>query len=111
MKFSKEEWEDRGSYRVMKVFEVAEDSFVQIVEIKPESEVKKHYHRKQTEVFSILSGEAKLGIGEKEWVAKSGDIFLCKPGNIHWVVNSSKEAFKLLVFKYGWSEDDIVWVE
>ncbi|HID42167.1 MAG TPA: cupin domain-containing protein [Archaeoglobaceae archaeon] len=111
MKFEEGKWEDRGSYRVMKVFEISEDSFVQIVEIKPDSEVKKHYHRKQTEVFSILSGRAILGIGNSEWEAKEGDIYLCRPGSTHWVVNRGDKPFKLFVFKYGWEKDDIVWVE
>lgn len=109
MKFEGSMWEDRGSYRVMKVFELSKDSFIQLVEIKPHSDVKKHYHRKQTEVFSILSGNATLGIGNQEWEAENGDIFLCKPLNVHWVINNSDYPFRLLVFKYGWEKDDIVW--
>lgn len=111
MKFEKGEWEDRGSYRVMRVFSISEKSFVQLVEIKPHESVKKHYHRKQTEVFSILSGRAVLGIGNKEWNAKESDIFLCKPGDVHWVINKSDKPFRLLVFKHEWEKDDIVWVE
>jgi len=111
MKFEGGVWEDRGSYKVMKVFEIANDSFVQLVEIKPNANVKKHYHRKQTEVFLILDGKATLGIDAHEWEAKKGEIFLCKPGSIHWVANKSGMPFKLLVFKYGWEKDDIVWIE
>jgi len=44
-------------------------------------------------------------------MAKAGDIFLCKPLDVHWVVNESDEPFRLLVFKYGWTEGDIVWVD
>jgi len=110
MKFEGGEWQDRGTYRVMRVFDIADDSYVQIAEIKPRSSVEKHYHKKQTEVFVVLSGKAKLGIGEEEWEAKAGDIFLCKPMSVHWVVNESDEPFRLLVFKYGWVEGDIVWV-
>lgn len=33
-------------------------------------------------------------------MAKAGDIFLCKPLDVHWVVNESDEPFRLLVFKY-----------
>ncbi|AEA46309.1 cupin domain-containing protein [Archaeoglobus veneficus] len=111
MRFEGGIWEDRGTYRVMRVFDIADDSYVQIAEIKPCSSVGKHYHEKQTEVFVVLNGEARLGIGSEEYVAKAGDIFLCKPFSVHWVVNERDEPFKLLVFKYGWVKGDIVWVD
>ncbi|MFW6185652.1 MAG: cupin domain-containing protein [Halobacteriota archaeon] len=111
MKFSGGIWEDKGPYRKMRVFDVASDSYVQIVEVKPNSTVGKHYHKKQTEVYSIRSGNAVLGIDDEEWDARSGDIFLCQPMSKHWVINNSEEPFHLLVFKYNWVEDDTVWLE
>ena len=110
MKFKGLKWEDRGSYRIAKVFDVSNDSFVQLVEIKPKSKVGKHYHKQQTEIFVILDGEAKLGIGDKEWSAKPKDIFLCKPKDVHWVENDSEDPFLLVVFKYNWAENDTIWI-
>ncbi|AGK62118.1 hypothetical protein Asulf_02164 [Archaeoglobus sulfaticallidus PM70-1] len=109
--FSKAKWEEKGSYITARVFDISETSFVQMVEIPAGATVKKHYHRKQTEVFYILKGEAKLGIEDTEYDAKEGDIFLCKPESIHWVVNSSQNSFKVLVFKYNWEENDTEWIE
>ncbi len=108
MKLEAKEWEDRGSYRVSKLYEFGEGCFIQLVEIKPNAEVGVHYHAKQTEIFVVLSGRAKLGIGKEVYDAKAGDIYVCKPGDRHWVENSS-DVFRILVFKYNWSEDDIFW--
>ncbi|MBO8182938.1 MAG: cupin domain-containing protein [Archaeoglobus sp.] len=108
--FESSSWVERDGYRTKKVFDIAEDSFVQIVEIKPKAEVKKHYHVQQTEVFYIMDGKAKLGLGEKEYAAEKGDIFLCRPKTVHWVVNDSENPFRVLVFKYGWKENDTVWL-
>lgn len=111
MRFSDGEWEDKGPYRKMRVFDIASDSYVQIVEVKSNSRVGEHYHKKQTEVYSIQRGSAVLGIDDKEWDAKTGDIFLCRPMSHHWVINDSNEPFQLLVFKYNWVKGDTVWLE
>jgi len=108
MKLEVTDWEDRGSYSVSKLYELGDGCFLQIVEIKPNKRVGKHYHLKQTEIFVILSGEAKLGIGNNVYDAKRGDIYICKPGDRHWVENGS-EPLRILVFKYNWEEDDIYW--
>ncbi|MEM1579227.1 MAG: cupin domain-containing protein [Archaeoglobaceae archaeon] len=109
MKLEKLEWEDRGIYRVARGFELSKDCFTQIVEVKPKKEVGKHYHKKQTEVFAILGGEAIFGIGEKVYEAKTGDVFLCKPGEKHWVKNKSDQPFRILVFKFNFAENDTFW--
>jgi quercetin dioxygenase-like cupin family protein len=109
MKLEIAEWEDRGVYRVAKGFDIGDGCFIQLVEIKPKSKVEKHYHKKQTEVFVILRGEARLGIGEEVYDAKAGDVFLCEPEKRHWVENEKDGTFLILVFKYNWAEDDIFW--
>ncbi len=108
MKLEPSGWDDRGSYRVAKLYDLDESCFLQLVEIKPNESVGKHYHMKQTEVFVVLSGEARFGIGEKEYNAKPGDIYICNPGERHWVVNGDKR-FRLLVFKYNYADNDIFW--
>jgi len=109
MKFEEGIWEDKGAYKKMMIFQISEDSYVQLVQVKANSEVKEHYHKRQTEVFAIRRGNAVLGIGDMSWVAGKGDIYLCKPGEVHRVINESEEPFELLVFKYGWVENDTVW--
>ncbi|WP_048149068.1 cupin domain-containing protein [Palaeococcus ferrophilus] len=104
---------DRGTYRKLPLFEgeLPEGSYAQIVEVKPNQTVKKHYHREQYELFYIMSGEAKLGIGENEYIARPGDIFLVKPKTVHWVVNESDEPFRLFVVKLNYHGDDSVWLD
>ncbi|MDK2869992.1 MAG: hypothetical protein PWP39_1227 [Pyrococcus sp.] len=103
---------DRGNYIKYPLFEgeLPEGSYAQIVEIKPKEKVGKHYHKEQYELFYIISGEAKLGIGSEEYHAKPGDIYLVKPGEIHWVENTSEESFKLLVVKLNFRGEDTVWL-
>jgi len=111
MKLESLKWEDRGVYRVAKGFELSNDCFTQIVEVKPKKEVKKHYHEKQTEIFVIIGGEAIMGIGDKVYSAKTGDVFICRPKERHWVKNYGNEPFRILVFKYNYTENDIFWEE
>ncbi|AEC52081.1 tetracenomycin polyketide synthesis protein related protein [Pyrococcus sp. NA2] len=103
---------DRGPYVKYPIFEgeLPEGSYAQIVEIKPRERVGKHYHREQYELFYIIEGRARLGIGEEEYLAGPGDIYLVKPGTIHWVVNDSEKPFKLLVVKLNFKGDDTVWL-
>ncbi|BAA29626.1 cupin domain-containing protein [Pyrococcus horikoshii] len=103
---------DRGSYVKYPLFEgeLPEGSYAQIVEVKPKSKVGKHYHKFQYELFYVIVGEAKLGIGSEEYLARPGDIFLVKPGQVHWVENDSEDSFKLLVIKLNFKGDDTVWL-
>ncbi len=104
---------DRGTYRKLPLFEgeLPEGSYAQIVEVKPGQTVKRHYHERQYELFYIMDGEARLGIGEKEYLAKPGNIFLVKPRTVHWVVNERNEPFRLFVVKLNYHGDDSVWLE
>ncbi|AFK22184.1 cupin domain-containing protein [Pyrococcus sp. ST04] len=104
---------DRGSYLKIPLFEgeLPEGSYVQIVEIKPRSRVGRHYHERQYELFYIISGTARLGIGDNEYEASPGDIFLVKPKTVHWVVNERDEPFKLLVIKLNYLGEDTVWLD
>jgi mannose-6-phosphate isomerase-like protein (cupin superfamily) len=89
--------------------ELGQGNIVQIVRIGPGQEVKPHYHGQQTELFYILGGEALLSIAEKEFEAGPGDVYLCKPKDIHSVKNEGTKDFELMVFKTGWKEGDSYW--
>jgi quercetin dioxygenase-like cupin family protein len=103
-------WVEKDGYRVKRAFTISEDSLVQIVEIKAKARVGKHYHKAQTEVFYIMEGKGTLGLGERGYLAERGDLFLCKPNSVHWVVNGSESPLRILVFKYNWRENDTVWL-
>ncbi|WP_297438735.1 cupin domain-containing protein [Thermococcus sp.] len=104
---------DRGTYRKLPLFEgeLSEGGYAQIVEVKPGQTVRKHYHLHQYELFYIMGGEARLGIGGREYLAKPGDIFLVKPRTVHWVINEKDEPFRLFVVKLNYRGDDSIWLE
>jgi len=104
---------DKGTYRKLPLFEgeLPEGSYAQIVEVKPRERVGRHYHLRQYELFCVLGGEARLGIGKIEYLAKPGDVFLVKPRIVHWVINERDEPFRLFVVKLNYVRDDTVWME
>ncbi len=107
------EWIDRGVYKkkvIVKPDDVDADIMVQVVSIKPKSEVKGHYHKRHTEIFYILNGKGKIIINDEEKLCERGDVFICKPNDIHSAVNESEEEFKILVIKINYVEDDIFWL-
>jgi len=76
-----------------------EGHLLQVVTIPPKTKQRPHFHRKQTEVFYILKGEAYIYINNKEYLAKPGDAFICSPGDKHNLWNQTDKDFKLVVFK------------
>jgi mannose-6-phosphate isomerase-like protein (cupin superfamily) len=106
------EWIEGKGYKkriLARETELGRGNTVQIVRIGPGQEVKPHYHKQQTELFYILGGEALLSIAEKEFKAGPGDVYLCRPTDVHAVKNSGTEDFELLVVKTGWKEGDAYW--
>lgn len=73
----------------------------QIVEFPVGVKIKPHFHKKQTEVFYVLEGEAMLCIGGECTKAKPGMTFLCKPGEKHSVENEGNNAFRMIVVKWN----------
>jgi quercetin dioxygenase-like cupin family protein len=84
---------------------------LQVVTIPPNTKQRMHYHIKQTEVFYILDGETVIYINDNNYLAKSGDAFICEPMDKHFLWNKSEKEFKLVVFKINKSEDsdDTIW--
>ncbi len=105
MKLDPESWEDRGSYSVSVLHKFTDRIFAQLVHVK--GSVKRHFHRKQTEIFVVVEGNGTLEIGDSTYNVKCGDVFLCPPETIH----SVKGNLKVLVFKYNYEEDDSYWLD
>ena len=86
---------------------------LQIVTIPAHTRQRLHFHEKQTEVFYILDGEATLTIDAVDYSARPGDAFICSPGEVHRVWNTSDREFKLVVFKINLPEEgeDSQWLE
>ncbi|MFH1221797.1 MAG: cupin domain-containing protein [Candidatus Micrarchaeota archaeon] len=79
----------------------------QIIKFKPNSGMGPHYHKETTEVFYVKSGNAIIKINGKEIRCKPDDFILCKPGDVHEVINDRNEEFVLLIFKTNENEGDI----
>jgi quercetin dioxygenase-like cupin family protein len=89
-----------------------EGHLLQVVTVPPRTRQRLHLHREQTEVFYILEGEALIHIGGQDYVARSGDAFICDPGDTHSLWNQSDEDLKVVVFKINKpEEDDTDWLE
>ena len=85
---------------------------LQVVTIPPRTHQRKHSHRKQTEVFYILEGEATLTINDVDYLARPGDGFICSPGDVHSAWNKTDKDFRLVVFKINLPrEADSHWYE
>jgi quercetin dioxygenase-like cupin family protein len=84
-----------------------------VVTIPPSTRQRLHSHRRQTEVFYILEGEATITINDVDYLAKPGDAFICSPGDVHNVWNKAREDFRLVVFKINLpeAEEDSYWQE
>lgn len=105
MKLKPEKWEERGNYRVSRLHFFDESNFIQLVEIN--GRVGKHYHINQTEVFVVVEGNGKIGIGNEVYDVKCGDIFFCPPKTIHF----AEGRMKIFVLKRDYRENDSVWLE
>ncbi|WP_456478358.1 cupin domain-containing protein [Geoglobus ahangari] len=104
MRLEAQKWEDRGVYRVSRLHTFDEKTFVQLVEIK--GRVGEHYHSIQTEVFVIVEGSGRIGIGDEVFSVRCGDVLLCEPGKVHF----AEGEMKVLVFKYNYAENDSHWI-
>lgn len=83
---------------------------IQINKFKAGAIVPAHYHKKTSEIFYILLGNAIINIGNKKYKCKPGKILICKPKQIHSVINKYKSEFSLLTFKINSSKKDFYWV-
>ncbi len=59
-------------------------------------EVKSNKHEKHTESIIVLTGEAKMVLGDKKMKIKEGDYFVIPENTFHSVVVTSKTPLKLI---------------
>lgn len=76
----------------------------------------KHYHKKTTEVYHLLSGELVLeikekGKKEKKIQLKSGDVLVLHPFDIHKIIKASNKNELIVTCVPDWREDDEICVE
>lgn len=98
--FSPEDFDEKGH-------------LLQVVTIPPHIRQRMHSHRRQTEVFYILEGEAVITFDDVDYPAKPGDAFICSPGDVHNLWNQTNRDFRLVVFKISLPQngEDTHWQE
>lgn len=106
---SKIKWQDTGNGYYRKILMQADNSpgktcKVQFVHIKPNTTVKPHYHKGQTESEYVLSGFGSVRSGKKVLQLKPGVLFLVLPDEVH-EVKAGKEGLLLFVTKANFSDD------
>lgn len=107
------DWIDRDSYRKQILAgqdAMADGVYMQIVEIKPQEHVDKHYHEQTQETFYILDSGGTLIIDDHELTPDDGDVIICEPGDVHEVRNETETPFRILVVKTDAVDDDTVWL-
>lgn len=83
---------------------------IQINKFPSKAHIPPHYHKKTTELFYILQGNATMKVGKKVYKAKPGMIILNPAGSVHELKNGPKET-RLLTFKINSREGDLYWIK
>lgn len=76
----------------------------------------RHYYKKTTEVYHLLSGELALEIKErnkkqKRVELKSGDVLVLQPFDIHKIIKASPKNKMIVTCVPDWLEEDEINVE
>ncbi len=84
---------------------------VKIIDVKPGKKLSLQYHYQREEFWRIISGKAKILIGDKIFNAKEGDEFFI-PLKVKHRIMTEKDDVKILEISLGhFDEEDIVRLE
>ncbi len=114
IKPSKIKWRNIGHGYSRKVFMMAKNKQgkeckVQFIRIPPNTIVKSHFHKGQTESEYVISGSGSVKSGKKIIKLRPGTLFIVEPNEFHEVKSGSK-GLLLFVTKANYS-DDTEWCE
>jgi quercetin dioxygenase-like cupin family protein len=109
IKPSKFKWKDSGHGYSRKVFMTTKNKSgkkckVQFVRIPPNTIVKSHFHKGQTESEYVLAGSGSVKSGKQTIRLRPGTLFIVEPNEFHEVKSGSK-GLLLFVIKANYSED------
>jgi quercetin dioxygenase-like cupin family protein len=107
------EWQEKQEYS-KKIFLDENDlshkgALVQEIKIKPGETAKKHYHKKQREIFYFLTENGYWIINGKKMSFKKGEILVIEPMDRHEVINNTANDYLYLVFKVDYDPEDLYW--
>lgn len=76
----------------------------------------KHYHKRLTEVYHLLSGEIVVEVKEKNKKEKrvnlkTGDVLVLQPFDIHKIIKASDKNELLVTCVPDWQEEDEISLE
>jgi len=114
IKPSEFKWEDSGHGYFRKAFMMTKNKRgkeckVQFIRIPPNTVVKPHFHKGQTESEYVLAGSGSVKSREQIIQLRPGTLFIVKPNEFHEIRSGSK-GLLLLVTKANYS-DDTEWFE
>lgn len=84
----------------------AENFLIQEVRMKAGTRAKKHYHKKQTELFYAINDSGYFIVGGDNIKLEAGDLLLVNTDEKHTVVNDSQKEFRFLAMKLSYDEND-----
>ena len=107
-------WKDSGHGYARKIFMMTKNKSgkeckVQFVQIPPNTIVKTHFHKGQTESEFVIKGSGSIQSGKKIIKLRPGVLFVVGPNEPHEVKSGSK-GLLLFVTKANYS-DDTEWCE
>ncbi len=114
IKPSKIKWQNTGNGYYRKILMQVDNSpskscKVQFVNIKPNTTVKPHHHKGQTESEYVMRGFGSVHSRKKVLQLKPGVLFVVEPDEVH-EVKAGSEGLLLFVTKANFS-DDTEWCE
>ncbi len=111
---SKKKWKNTGHGYFRKIFFEIENQQnkickVEFVQILPNTTIKPHYHKGQTELEYVLSGSGQIKSKKQIIKLTKGTLFTVDKNEIH-EVKSGKNGLLLFITKANYS-DDTEWCE
>lgn len=76
----------------------ADSYFTLIVDVGPGSGPPPHIHHCEEEQFFVLDGQLTFSVGDRTFVATTGDFIHIPRGTVHWFTNGSQPSQLLATF-------------
>lgn len=101
-----------NNVREAEIFEVSEDTRIDMVEVPPGAYIPAHRHKSRREFITILlSAGACIRIGERTFRPIAGQVFHREPGDVMALTNDSEHPFRYSVVRFGYDPKDIEFIE
>lgn len=85
---------DNENFR--KVIETGEHTQVVVMSIPPDGEIGEEIHEDNDQLLMVVSGEARLLLGDEETEFEEGDAVLVPAGVNHNVMNAGNDSLKII---------------